>query len=378
MRAGYVWAGRLWIGTNKALHYVEGYGRESFLTNGAIPIRRSRNVIGPHALIEGPDALLYGVSDQGLWQFDGGEVQPIGDRLRDFDDHSNGWWDLIWTDTSRTLLAYPGQSNADLVWMLAIPELNQVWIVIPYCSIANGYGFGADTVVIKYHTKTGGFTRQKFAGTILTHGAITEREQTVKRQIFAASPGLAQNVQRYAWKATQTSSPAMPSSLPDVTFGEYAPFGPDGVGVFRKRYLTLAWASAASTLGLVFSLTPTADGETLTAVKLTISASTPGTPANGDLWLDTSGTDTNIGNGTAGSIVPANAADFLLKRFVTTWNKWVQVPGAGQQGRRVTLPIAFDYARGTRFTVRCQCAAADRRFQIENFSEKPAIVREGA
>lgn len=378
IRGAYVWNGRLWVGTNKELHWVEGFGRDSFLTNGATPIHRSRNVVGPHAMIEGPDGNLYGVADQGLWVLDGDAIDPIGDKLRGFDTKSLGWWDLIWTDTSRTLLSYPGQSNADLVWMLSDPDTKQIWIGIPYCSASAGFGFGADSVVIKYHTETGGFTRQVFTGEILTHGVVMNREQTTNRQRYIATPGLAQNVQRYAYKATPSTSPVLPTTLPDVTFGEYAPFGPNGVGVMRRRYLTLAWETAASTLGLVFSLTPTADGEQLAAVKLSIQAAAPGAPADGDFWLDTSGTDTNLGNGTAGTIVKAHAADYLFKRWKASWSKWVQVPGAGQQGRRVTLPIAFDYARGTRFTLRCQLLAADRRYQLEGFGEKPGIIREAA
>jgi len=375
IRAGYVWSGKLWVGTNKELHFVEGMGRDSFLANGAIPIKKSRNVVGPKAMIEGPDGLLYGVSDEGLWQFDGAAVEPIGNRVRDFATKSNGWWDCIWTDPARAT-TYPGQTNQDLVWMVADPETMQVWVVIPWCSISNGYGYGTDTVIIKYHCLTGGFTRQPMPGVQLTAGAWFKRDVVANNGRFIAVPGVTQNLRRYAYKATAAASPALPSSAPDVTFGEYAPFGPNGVGVMRKRYLTIAW-EAASALPLVFTLTPTIDGQSMTAVTLTIGATAPGTPADGDLWVDTSGTDTNLGNGTAGAIVPANAADFLVKSWVATWNKWAYVGAGGQQGTRITVPVAFSARRGTRFKLRMQNVSAAGRWQLEGLGEKPAGVREG-
>lgn len=258
--------------------------------------------------------------------------------------------------------------------MLSDPELGQVLIGIPYCDAAAGYGYGTDTVVLKYHVNTGGYTRQVFTGKILLTAAMFRREHTAIAQQFVGGESLGTNVSRHRYKATAAASPALPSPLPDITFGEYAPFGPDGVGVLRKRYLTLAWKSGA--LPLVFSLTPTVDGQAFATVKLSLQATAPVGPTNGDYWLDTSGTDTNIGNGTAGAIVPANAADFIFKEWVATWNKWVAVAGGGQQGTRVSLPIAFTAVRGTRFKVRCQCTAAAARFQIEGFGEKPAIVRE--
>lgn len=378
IRAGIVWASRAWLGTNEGLHYVEGYGRESFATNGAQAIAGTQNVIGPHALIEGPDRLLHGVGDDGHWIFDGTFCDPVGAKLRRFDSKSPGFWDLIWTDPLGVLASYPGQTNQDLVWMMSDTELAQVLIGIPYCNASSGSGAGSDTVVIKYHVATRGYTRQVFTGKAILSAAAFRREHTADRQRFMGGASLATSIVRYRAKASPTTSPVLSSALPDVTFGEYAPFGPDGVGVMARRYVTIAWESAGTTLGLVFTLTPTVDGQAQTAVKLSVTATTPSTPSNGDLWLDISGTDTNLGNGTAGAIVTANASDYLLKRYVTSWAKWVQVPGAGQQGRRVSLPIAFNPVRGTRFTIRCQCTAADRRFQIENFSDKPSIVREGA
>lgn len=376
-RGGCVWSGKLFVGTNKGLHYIEGFGRESFLTNGAIPIRRSRNVIGPHAMVEGSDGLLYGVADDiGLWSYDGSVVEPIGIRLQDFASKSNGFWDLVWTDTSRTLAQFPGQTNQDLVWMLSDPELLQVWVVIPYCSISNGYGFGADTVVIKYHVATDGFTRQSFAGKILLHGTIFQREQTAIRQRFICAPGMTQNIQVYRQKANASVSPIMPSVLPDATFGEYAPHGPDGVGVTRKIYITIAWESASS-LPLVFTVTPMADQKAAgSVIVVTITASgAPGTPADGDVWIDTSGTDTNLGNGTAGVIIPASPNDYLVRRWAAGRAKWDYMWSGGQQGTRMSIPVAYVPHRAARVKYRVQCTSAAGRFQLEDLGIEAATIR---
>lgn len=375
-RGACVWDSKLFVGTNRGLHYIEGFGRDDFMTNGALAVKQTRPIVGPHAIGEGPDGLLYGVAaDVGLWAFDGSGTDPVGMKLRGYDTKSNGFWDLIWTDTTRTLLQFPGQSNQDLVWLLMMTELNQVWVVIPYCSIANGYGYGTDTVVLKYHVTTGGFSRQLFPGKILLAGTVFQAEQSAQKDTFVCAPGMAPNVQYYAHKINQSASPPMPSSLPVVTFGPYAPFGPDGTGVMRKRYLTLSWESAGA-LPLVFTLTPTIDGQTMPALTLTIGATQPGSPANGDVWVDTSGTDTNLGNGTAGSIIGSNPADYIIRRYITTWSGWRQVPGGGQQGTRISIPIAFDPRKGTRFSVQMVCTSAGARYQVEGFGEKPALVRE--
>lgn len=376
IRAACVWAGKLWVGTNTGLYYVEGFGRESFRTNGSLPMATSRNVIGPHAMIEGPDRLLYGVSDEGLWRTNGGEVHPVGDKLRDFGGFSNGWWDLIWTDALGTALAYPGRTNQDLVWMLNEPLRKQVWVVIPYCDSVNGYGYGLDTVVIKYHTQTGGFTRQVFLGQALTAGTVFKREAVAEEQIFVCdSADTDGNVKRYGYKATHASSPVLPTEKPTVTFGPYAPFGPNGTGVMRRKYLTIAWQGDA--LPLVFSLTITIDGKEQTPITLTIGPGEPSSPADGDRWVDTSGTDTNIGNLNAGTIIPADPGRFLVKRYKASWSKWVTISSGGQHGTRVTIPIGFPPSRGTRFTMECENTAASDRFQVENFSDRPAIVRQG-
>lgn len=371
IRAGYPWAGKLWIATNKELHYLAGFGRESFLTNGSVGIRKSRNVCGPNCLIEGPDGLLYGVSTEGLWAFDGEQVDPIYRKLVSFSSKSTNWWDLIWRDSARAT-AYPGQTNQDLVWMLADPETMQVWVVIPHCSAANGYGFGTDTVIIKYHVQTEGFTRQVLTNQTITAGMLMRRELgSPTKRFVGRSAGAGTNLAAYASKADATVSPIMPANLPDVVFGEYAPFGVNDSGITRRVWLSLSWETVAS-LPIVFSITPTIDGESLATNKLSIQVAAPGAPADGDLWLDTSGTDTNLGNATAGAIVPA-AADYLLKRWISSWNKWWIVPtGGGELLTRVTVPIAFRAIKGMRLKLRIQCTSATGRYQIEGVGLEPS------
>lgn len=365
MRGAYNWQGRMWVGTNRELHYVTGYGRESFQTNGSVAMRRTSSVIGPHAMTEGPDGFLYGVSSKGLWRFDGSSDEPVWRRLVDPAGRSNGYWDLIWTDTSRAA-GYPGTTNEDLVWLLSDPDTMTVWVVIPFCSASNGYGYGTDTVVIRYNVVTGGFTRQVFAAQTLSHGCWFPAGAGQARTLFVAQPSAATNIARYAHR-TAGAAPALPSPLPTVTSGEYALYGPESQGPFAHALLTLSWQSASS-LPLAFTITPTVDGQAQTAVLLTIGATQPVGPSNGDLWVDTSGTDTNLGNGTAGTIVTANAADFILRRYVTSWAKWVAVPGMGQQGTRVSVPIALTELAGTRASLTIATTSAAGRYQIEGLA----------
>jgi hypothetical protein len=243
IRGAITWAERLFFGTNKGLHFIAGYGRDSFITDGATPVMRSYNVIGPHAMIEGPDKWLYGVCEQGLWSLEeGGQPVPLFERLRDFKGRSNGFWDLIWTDVTRSATAYPGTTNQDLVWMAVDWERQQVVIGIPWCSIANGYGFGNDTVLIKYHVRTGGFTRQTFTGVQYTAAGYfrSVAQQAATRMLGTATAGKS-TVQRYGYKATNNATPVLPSSLPATRLGPYAPFGPDGRGAPRRFYLTMSW-----------------------------------------------------------------------------------------------------------------------------------------
>jgi hypothetical protein len=246
VRAGLKWNGRLWFGTNRELHYIAGYGRNTFLTDGANPVAKSQNVIGPHTMIEGPDRLLYGVSDQGLWAFDGSTFEPHWRRLVSFDKHSTGWWDLIWTDPSR-VVGYPSRTNQDLVWMAVDWDAEQVIVGIPYCDATAGSGYGLDTVLIKFHIRGGGFTRQVFPGVQYTAAGYHRREAQ-EREVRLLGTGTAGQValKRYGYQATPITSPILPTTLPRVKFGPYLPFGPDGDGVLRRAYLTLAWEAVAS------------------------------------------------------------------------------------------------------------------------------------
>ncbi|MDB4876466.1 MAG: hypothetical protein JWM41_2912 [Gemmatimonadetes bacterium] len=373
IRAGCVWDGKLWLGTNQGLHYVAGFGRESFLTNGALPTAGSKNVIGPHCLIEGPDRLLHGVSDEGHWIFNGGTTDPVFLKLHNFAGKSPGYFDQVWSDPSQAA-GFPGKTNQDLVWMLSVPELMQVWIVIPFCSIANGYGQGTDTIIIKYHCLTGGYTRQLFPNMTMAHGVLYRRDQTGPVQTFVCGTNLSTNLIRYGYRASGAASPVMCSVLPDATLGEYAPHGPDGVGVSRKLYLTLSWES--SSLPLVFTVTPTVDQKPAgPAIVLTIGAVAPVGPLDGDTWVDTSGTDTNLGNGTAGSFTPASPADFIVKRWAAGRAKWDYMPVGGEQGTRMSVPIAYTPHRGSRVKYRVQCTSAAGRFQIEGVGLEPTTIR---
>jgi hypothetical protein len=375
IRAGYVWNGRLWIGCNDGLYYVEGYGRESFTTNGFIAFSTAKNVIGPYAMVEGPDRMLYGVSDQGLWRFSDDENSLIGNKLRDFSEKSLGYWDLIWTDPTQPIGGYPGRTNQDLVWMLADPVMMQVWVVIPFCNAAQGYGQGTDTVIIKYHCLTGGFTRQVFTGQTLTAGTFFKRDPSAIPRRFVCSPGHDSNLRAYANQATANASPILPAVLPDATHGEYAPHGVDGVGVCRKLYLTLSWEAAAS-LPLVFTITPYVDQKVSgSVVHLSVQTTEPVGPSDGDVWVDTSGTDTNLGNGTAGAFIPASPADYLVKRWSASRTKWDYVYVGGQQGARISVPIPYQPGRGTRVKYRVQCMSAAGRYQIEGLGIEPATIR---
>jgi hypothetical protein len=257
--------------------------------------------------------------------------------------------------------------------MVSDVENMQVWIVIPYCDATAGYGAGTDTVIIKYHTQTGGFTRQVFTGLKLTSGMFTRREPGSAPQRCVGVVSGSNPIMRYGYKSTATTAAALPTALPTVTLGEYALYGPDGVGVYKSGELTLRWEAVGS-LPLVFTATPTVDGEAGTATTITIKSTAPGSPANGDVWVDTSGTDTNIGNGTAGTLVPAHAADYLVKRWVTGWSKWV-VMGGGQQGTRVTIPIAWIPMRGTRLSLALACTTLTGRYQLEGVGFLPKPIR---
>jgi hypothetical protein len=366
--------GKLWIGTNRGLHYLQGFGRDTFKTDGTTGIAESLDVVGPNALEEGPDGILYGVSARGLWAYNG-EVQHLYQKLVDPNGHSAGFWDLLWRDPAALVTDYPGTSNQDFVWLLPVPELDQMWVVIPFCDGTNGFGRGTDTVVIKYHTKTGGFTRQVFAGVAYTHGVVVKRSALWPDTIlFTNSPAAAgaSTIHRYRYRATQYAIPAAaPMSL---TFGEYAPYGPNGVGVNRVAYFTVSWENAGA-LPITAALTLSVDGQQVDALTLTIGgAAAPVGPANGDVWLDTRGTDTNLGNATAGVLVPLTN-DYLLFRWVSSWNKWVQIPRAqGMKGTRATIPIAYIATPGTRVKIRAVFTTTGR-LTVESLGIGPQSVR---
>lgn len=359
--------GKLYFGTNRALHYIAGYGRDSFLTDGATPVMKAFNIVGPYAMIEGPDKLLYGVSDQGLWSFDGvGAPNPLFLKLVDFDQRSRGYWDLIWTDNTRVANNYPGMTNQDLVWMAIDWDRHQVLVGIPWCDATLGYGYGTDTVVVKYHTQTGGFTRQVFAGVQYTAvGYFRHESQQPETRFLGTATAGQTTVQRYGYKIAPADS-VMPASLPVATVGPYAPYGPDGRGSLRRIYLTLAWAAAVS-LPIVFQISTTWDQKTSDNYALTLGPSAPGAPLTNDLWLDTSGTDTNLGNGTAG-VLTASFPAYLLKRWTGT--AWQQLAGLGTNGTRATIRLPMDPRNGTRLTVTAQCTSAAGRFQLEGLGEK--------
>ncbi len=371
IRAGCVCYGILFFGTNTGLHYVAGNDRDTFVTDGAIPINGAYNTIGPGALIQGPDRKLYGVCDQGLWRVDQAIAPtyvavPLYQKLRAYDGRSTGYWDLIWTDPTASESDYPGQTNQDLVWMAVDYELNQVLIGIPFCDGTTGAGAGTDTVVIRYQVmldgSVGGFTRQVFFGVTYTAAAYLRRYGSQPETKMVVD-GATAEVGRYAYG---TPAP-MPAVLPAVTFGPYAPFGPDGVGVVRRLYLTLSWVVGA-TLPLVFDLTLQVDEATVDAPTLTIGPTAPGSPAQGDLWLDTSQTNTSLGNATSSSTVPATGG-YLLNTYNDT--QWDQVPGLGMQGTRATIPIPVTRRNGTRYTLSVDTTVAASRFELEGISVDP-------
>lgn len=371
IRAGLTWNQRFWIGTNRQLHFLAGYGRQSFLTDGANPVAKAENVVGPAALIEGPDRQLYGVGDQGLWRFDGATVERLHRRLRDFDGRANGYWDLIWTDRTRGD-AYPGKTNQDLVWLAVDWDVEAVVVGIPFCDATAGYGFGNDTVLVKFHTKTGGFTRQVLAGVQYTAADYARRQgQFTNAKLVGTATAGVETIRRYGYKATPAAETILPAASGNTKFGEYALFGPDGVGVYRHVFLTLAWAAAAA-LPLVFLLTPFVDGQSQATIKLTIGAATPAGPAETDLWLDTSGTDPNLGTGTSSPLVPAQG-DYVLKLYRN--GAWTHRPGGGQKGTRATIPVAFTPKRGQRFALSVFAQSAAGRFQLEGLGFSPRPVQ---
>ncbi len=395
IRGAITWGGKLYFGTNKGLHYVSGYGRDSFTTDGATPVMRSYNIVGPHAMIEGPDKHLYGVSDQGLWRLDVSSPyvipvppKPLFQQLRDFKGRSNGYWDQIWTEnnpvnagsfivgrsyiilvvgtTNFTAIGasantigviftatgvgsgtgtatvnparYPGVTNQDLIWTAVDWERQQVIIGIPWCSIANGFGFGFDTIVIKYNCVGGGFTRQQFAGFQYTAAGYF-RAQAGQAAVRLLGSGASNyfvvinaTVQRYGYKATNNATPALPLALPKVRFGPYLPFGPDGDGVVKRLYSVIAWDALGTPLQI------TGITQANPAVVSTIAPHGFVTGQQVDIY----GTNNMVQSiGTFLIVVGTNPAQFSLKTLAgaaVDSTAWTAFAGGSQF---IGLPLAF-------------------------------------
>jgi hypothetical protein len=352
--------GRLWIGTNRGLHYLAGYGRDSFITDGTTAIAKSMDVVGPNALCEGPDGVLYGVGSKGLWSYRGGlvpsyaasrtEVELIFDKLRLFDDTSPGYFDFMNAGS-----VIPGSFVIDRIWLRSDKKRQQVWMVIPGVNAAAGNGAGNDTIVIKYHTRSGGFTRQIILGKIWMPGFDFDAGTTVVDHVIIPQSGDVQTTVDFGAVA--------PASGQVVRFGPYAPFGPDQQGVCRVMYIVCSWPDAGA-LPIVFTVQPILDGVMLAVNNVTIAPVAPVAPGDGDTWLDTSGTDTNLGNASGDSIVPITNS-YVQKRWKTSWNKWVYVSrGGGQLGTRVTIPIPFQAFPSVRVEFLTTVSSAER-IQIE-------------
>jgi hypothetical protein len=368
IRAALPLYGKLFFGTNRGLHFLQGYGRTTFVTNGAQPVMQAYNVVGPYALLEGPDRLLYGVGDQGLWRYDGaGLPEPLFRRVQDYGGRSPGWFDCIWTDPTRAP-GFPGKTNADLVWLAVDWDRQQVLVGIPFCNAALGYGPGGDTVVLRYHVATGGFTRQVFAGTAYTSPGYFRADAGARPTRFlGTATGVGATVQRYA-AGLPAASPRLPATLPAATFGPYAPFGPDGQGVVPRWMLTLAWESDAA-LPLAFRVAATVDDAPLPAYTLTIGPTAP-VAADGDVWLDTSGSDYSVGNA-RGSANVAASGGALLKTWGAAARAWRVLAGQGGAGTRATLPLPLARRTGARVTLALTCTAARGRFQLEGIAPVP-------
>ena len=375
VRAALVYGGRCFFGTNRGLHFIAGYGRDSFITDGATPVMKAYNIVGPYALIEGPDRLMYGVSDQGLWSFDGsGQPVPLFEKLVDQNGFSNGYWDLLWTDHTAAV-GWPGRTNKDLAWLAVDWERQQVLLGIPFCDATVGYGEGSDTVVIKYHPRTGGFTRQVYEGVIYNAAAYFREEanQPTTRWMLTGDVGEV-GIQRYAYQATEATSPVMPDPLPTFSAGPYALFSPDGAGVVPRAYLTLSWLSSAS-WPLVFDILVTVDGVTVSDYRLTVDASAPSSPVDGDVWVDTSETNTSIGNASAGLNIPADGGNIA---FIRNASAWVHLAGLGAKNARQTIPLPLNRKSGARIVVTATCVEASGRFTVEGLGWEPGSGSQAA
>jgi len=293
IRGGLTWRKRFWIGTDKQMHYLAGFGRNSFLTDGSNPIAKAENIVGPNAMVEGPDGLLYGVGELGMWAFDEGSFERHHKRLRNFSGTSIGYWDLIWTNPLNAD-TYPGKTNADLVWMVADWELDQVVVGIPWCNATSGRGYGTDTVLIKFNVRTSGFSRQAFLGRTYTAGDYLRRQRQYREARFLGTATAAKvSVQKFG-DALVTGSIATP--LPKFGIGPHALYGPDGDGVYRKLFATLEWEASNGGLGSWTIRVSAADqawksvAVSPAGMHVAVSESGAATPASDDFALTLNGT----------------------------------------------------------------------------------------
>ena len=370
VRGAIVWGGKLWFFTNQQGHYIAGYGRDSFITDGATPVVRSQNIVGPMALIEGPDRQLYGVGDEGLWRTsDGNNYEQLADRLRDFAGNANGYWDLIWQDPTQSAFSFPGRTNQDLVWMAVDHGREEVIVGIPFCNAGNGFGSGTDTVLIKWNTRTSGFTRQVFEDTYLTApGYLRSEGQYAATQFLGLTLTNGSDTRDTIQIYGEGTTPALPDPLPTATFGTYAPFGPDGQGTVRQILLVLAWESLVTppSTSHTFAVGILVDGVTVDGFSLYLTGTEPGGAAIGDYWVDLSLDDTNIGNDTASGSVPAHPG-FLLKVKMASGD-WMTRPGLGGTNTRLTIPLPMKRLTGTRYDVTVDCVSANARFSVEGLA----------
>ncbi len=241
-------------------------------------------------------------------------------------------------------------------------------IGIPFCDATLGYGRGEDTVVLKYHPRTGGFTRQVYEGVIYNAAGYFREEgnKPATRWMLTGDVGQVL-VQRYAYQATDATSPVMPDPLPTFSAGPYALFSPDGAGVVPRAYLTLSWLSAAS-LPLVFTILVTMDGVTVSNYTLTVGPTAPVAPVQGDVWVDTSGTNTSIGNASAGLNIPADGGNLA---FIRNASAWIHLAGLGATNTRQTIPLPLTRKSGARIMVTATCTGAAGRFTVEGLGWEP-------
>ena len=115
-------------------------------------------------------------------------------------------------------------------------DRQQVVVGIPFCNAMTGSGprqrHGADQV-----PRADGrlHAADFFPGVNLTCAAYLRQEGQQPAVKWTGQPLPGTTIRRYGYQGTPSASPMMPRQLPLLTFGPYAPFGPDGEGVVRPR-----------------------------------------------------------------------------------------------------------------------------------------------